>query len=179
MREPVDEARLRRFLRALGEHAAREGACYLTGGATAVLLGWRTTTVDVDMKLVPEQDEVLRALPRLKDELRTNVELVSPGDFIPLPCGWEERSVSAGREGRLSFYHFDPYAQALAKLERSHPRDLEDVAAMLDRRLVDGARHTELFEEIAPQLYRFPAVHPGRFRERVRRAARSGPARRS
>ena len=167
MREPVDATRVRRFLRALGEHAGRDGACYLTGGATAVLLGWRTTTVDVDIKLVPEQDEVLRALPRLKDELRTNVELVSPGDFIPLPSRWEERSLSAGREGRLSFYHFDPYAQALAKLERSHARDLDDVAAMVDRDLVEPMRLVELFAEIEPQLYRFPAVDPRRFRERV------------
>ena len=170
MREPVDATRVRRFLRALGEHAGRDGACYLTGGATAVLLGWRTTTVDVDIKLVPEQDEVLRALPRLKDELRTNVELVSPGDFIPLPSRWEERSLSAGREGRLSFYHFDPYAQALAKLERAHAQDVADVRALVERRLVDPARALAYFDEIEPRLFRYPAVDPRSFRARVEEA---------
>ena len=57
-----------RFMRAVGV-AAREGDCYLTGGATAVLLGRRATTLDVDIMLEPEQDEVLRALPRIKDDL--------------------------------------------------------------------------------------------------------------
>lgn len=40
-------------MRAAGEAAAREGVCYLTGGATAVLLGWRATTIDVDLRLEP------------------------------------------------------------------------------------------------------------------------------
>jgi hypothetical protein len=34
--------------------------------------------------LVPEQDDVLRAIPQLKDRLRINVELASPADFIPV-----------------------------------------------------------------------------------------------
>ena len=57
MRELADEERIGRFLLALGEAAVGEGTCYLTGGATAVLLGWRPTTVDVDIALDPEQDE--------------------------------------------------------------------------------------------------------------------------
>src|SRR6266508_3133195 len=63
MRELADEERIRRFMRALGDAASREGECFLTGGTTAVLLGWRPTTLDVDIRLEPEQDAVLRALP--------------------------------------------------------------------------------------------------------------------
>lgn len=63
------------------------GTCYLAGGATAVLVGWRATTIDVDVALEPEQDELLRELPRIKSELQVNVELASPRDFIPLPSG--------------------------------------------------------------------------------------------
>lgn len=154
-------------MRALGAEASREGACYFTGGATAVLVGWREATIDIDIALVPEQDELLRALPRMKDELRVNVELAAPGDFIPLPSGWEERSISAGREGGLSFFHFDPYSQGLAKLERGHTRDLEDVRAMVAARLVDPTRVLAMFEEIEPQLYRFPAINPRSFRRRI------------
>src|SRR2546423_13783931 len=95
-------------MRALGAEAAEDGAVYFTGGVTAVLLGWRASTLDVDILLTPEQESVLRAVPRLKNELRVNVELASPRDFIPVPDGWEDRSVFAAREGRLSFYHFDP-----------------------------------------------------------------------
>jgi len=141
----------------------------LTGGATAVLLGWRPTTVDVDLKLVPEQDAILRAISRLKDKLSINVELASPGDFIPLPAGWEERSVLAKRGRRLSFHHFDPYSQALSKLERDHARDREDVHALLASGLVDSRRLRAYFEEIEPLLYRFPAIDPPAFRARVER----------
>lgn len=179
MRELAGADRIRQFMRALGAAAATEGVCYLAGGATAVLLGWRETTIDVDIALVPEQDELLRALPDIKDELRVNVELASPADFIPLPHSWEERSVSAGREGLLSFFHLDPYSQALAKIERGHARDVEDVGAMISSRLVDRDRLLDAFAEIEPELYRFPAIDPRSFRKRVEAAcaAGTGPAR--
>jgi hypothetical protein len=78
--------------------------------------------------------------------------------------------VFAGREGRLSFYHFDPYAQTLAKLERAHAQDLADVAEMVRRNLVDPARARAAFDELEPDLYRFPAVDPRAFRRRVEEA---------
>ncbi len=173
MRERADAERIRRFMSLLGRAAPRDGVCYLTGGATAVLVGWRATTIDVDIALEPEQDELLRTIPALKDELRINVELVSPGDFIPLPAGWFGRSPTAAREGRLTFRHFDPYSQALAKLERGHAHDLEDVAALLERGLVEAVRLRQSFEEIEPQLYRFPAIDPVAFRESVEAATTS------
>lgn len=172
MRERVDADRVREFMRALGTAARAEGICYLAGGTTAVLVGWRATTVDVDIKLDPEQDEILRALPEIKRRLRMNVELATPADFIPLPAGWQERSPSVAREGVIAFRHFDPYSQALAKLERAHERDLQDVEAMIDHGLVERARLPSMFEEIEPELYRFPAIDPTSFRRRVEHAAR-------
>lgn len=167
MRELADAERIGRLMHALGRAAATEGVCYLTGGATAVLVGWRQTTIDVDLKLDPEHDEVMRALPRLKDELAINVELASPGDFVPLPAGWAERSPFVAREGTLTFRHFDPYSQALAKLEREHAQDLEDVEAMTKLALVEPDRLRALFAEIEPLLYRFPAIDPPSFRRAV------------
>ncbi len=167
MRELADAERIHRFMRALGASADTDGAVYLTGGATAVLLGWRTSTIDVDVMLPADSDALLRALPRIKNELEINVELASPADFIPVPAGWEARSLFAGREGRLSFYHFDPYSQALAKLERAHAQDLLDVRAMVDTGLVNPLRALAYFDEIEPVLYRFPAIAPVSFRRRV------------
>lgn len=158
-------------MRSLGAAARADALVYMTGGATAVLLGWRETTIDVDIAaVVPESDELLGALPRLKDELQVNVELASPADFIPAPAGWEDRSLFIVREGRLSYYHLDPYSQALAKLERAHTQDLEDVEAMLERELVEPGRALEYYEEIEALLYRFPAVDAASFRRRVEQA---------
>lgn len=167
MRGLADEARIRRFLRALGAAAEEEAVVYLTGGATAVLEGWRGTTVDIDIRIEPESDALLRALPRLKDELAINVELASPADFIPVPRGWEERCPFVAREGRVTFRHFELAAQALAKLERGHDRDLADVEAMLERGLVDRDSLRSRFDEIEAELYRFPAIDPAAFRRRV------------
>ena len=117
MREPVDAARIRRLLEALGRAAERDVRVYLVGGTTAVLMGWRASTIDVDFVMRPEDDAVLRAIPALKERLAMNVELASPADFIPLPAGWEERGTFVGRFGRIDAYHFDLYAQALANSE--------------------------------------------------------------
>jgi hypothetical protein len=170
MRELADADRIYRFMRALGAEADADGAAYFTGGATAVLFGWRGTTIDVDLKLVPETERLLRTLVRLKDELEINVELASPADFIPVPPGWEDRSVFIAREGRFSFYHFDLYAQALAKVERAHVQDLEDVRSFIESGRVEQARAFSYFEELEPELYRYPAVDPRAFRRRAEEA---------
>lgn len=152
---------------ALGRIAAEEGQCYLAGGTTAVLIGWRDSTIDVDIRLEPEQESVLRGISALKHEQRINIELASPADFVPLPSGWRERSPTVGRFGRLSFLHFDLYSQALAKLERGHAQDLEDVQAMLSLGLVEGDGLRRMYGEIEPELYRFPAIDGTRFRAAV------------
>jgi hypothetical protein len=172
----ADAERLRRFLRELAREADSEAAVYLTGGATAVLLGWRETTVDADILIVPEQDALYRALPRLKEELHMNVEIASPAHFVPELPGWGERSLLIERQGLVSFYHYDPYSQALAKIERGHAKDLADVDELLARGLVDPKRLRELFEAVAPQLYRYPAIDPASFRNRLAEALRPKPS---
>ncbi|MGH7676345.1 MAG: DUF6036 family nucleotidyltransferase, partial [Gemmatimonadales bacterium] len=92
MRGLADPARVRRFMGALAPEAREDGRVYFTGGATAVLLGWRSSTIAVDLELVPEKDALLRAIAHVKEELQLNVELASPADFIPVPPGWENRS---------------------------------------------------------------------------------------
>jgi uncharacterized nucleotidyltransferase DUF6036 len=167
MRRPVDAERLRRFMQALGPEAERDVRLYFTGGATAILFGWRTSTVDVDLKLEPDDDRVLQALPRLKERLEINVELAAPDQFIPEVPGWQDRSLYIAREGRIAFYHYDPYSQALAKLERGHSLDLEDVNKMLETGLIDRQELLRRFEQIEPLLHQHPAIDPVSFRRAV------------
>lgn len=79
-------------MRGAGAAAGHPTRLYLVGGATAILEGWRESTVDVDIHLVPEDDALFRAIPRLKEELEINVELASPAHFIPELPGWKTRS---------------------------------------------------------------------------------------
>jgi hypothetical protein len=169
MRELATPETIERFLRALGRAASSPSRIYLTGGATAILLGFRASTVDIDLKLIPESDEILRAIPKLKDELRVNVELAAPDQFIPPLPGWQERSRFIRQEGPLAFYHYDLYAQVLAKLQRGHEKDLADARAFLEAGLVEPGRLRELFEAIEPELYRYPALDPETFRRAVER----------
>ena len=170
MRRPVDEERIRRFMSELGEEADREGRLYFTGGATAVLLGWRASTIDVDIKMQPEADRLFRALPRIKEKLQINIEMAAPDQFIPELLGWKERSAFIGRQGRLSFFHYDFYAQALSKIQRGHAQDRSDVRAMIERGLIDRGELRWRFEEIEPQLYRYPAIDPAAFRKALEQA---------
>ncbi|MGH9195927.1 MAG: DUF6036 family nucleotidyltransferase, partial [Acidimicrobiia bacterium] len=87
--------------------------------------------------------------------------------FIPVASDWRERSTWIVTHGSVSYFHFDLYAQALAKLERGHEQDLADIEQMLSRELIDRAKTLEYFAEIEPNLYRFPAVDPVSFRQVV------------
>jgi hypothetical protein len=167
MRQIADAQRIERFMRALGEACRHPARVYFTGGATAVLYGWRATTIDIDVKFVPEHDALFRAIPTLKERLQLNVELAAPSDFIPVKPGWEDRSPFIANEGPLTFHHFDLYAQALAKVERGHTQDLDDVREMLRRGLIEREDALRYFEEIEPRLYRFPALDPASFRAAV------------
>jgi len=140
---------------------------YLVGGATAVLFDWRDSTVDVDIKLIPDSDEILRTLPKLKENLHINIELAAPDDFIPAVPGWQERSRFIRREGSIDFFHYDFYGQALAKIERGHETDLADVKHMLEMGLIEPNRMWELFLKIEGELYKYPAINRESFHSAV------------
>jgi hypothetical protein len=75
MRQLADAGRIRGFMRPLGRVADADTAAYFTGGTTAVLVGWRTTTIDFDLIFAPERGAPLRAIPALKEGLATNLLL--------------------------------------------------------------------------------------------------------
>lgn len=167
MRAAVDAARIGEFIRQFAQAARQPARVYFTGGATAVLEGWRTSTIDLDLKLVPDDDALLRALVALKERLSMNIELASPDAFIPVRDGWEERSRFVAQAGPLTFLHFDFVAQALAKIERGHAQDVEDVRHMLARGLVTADGLQRAFESTAPEMFRYPAIDVGTFRRSV------------
>jgi hypothetical protein len=82
------------------------------------------------------------------------VEPAGPGDFIPLPSGWEERSPFLGRYGGLDVFAFDPVSTALAKIERGTSQDIDDVIALLSVGRLDLAELARGFDEILPRLER-------------------------
>jgi hypothetical protein len=160
MRPPLDRTRLGLILAELARVTTAPTTLYLVGGSTALEVGWRPTTVDLDLVIEPERDEILRSIPELKERLDVNVEFASPLDFLPELPGWRDRSTFVNQIGDLTVRQFDPYSQALAKLERGFDQDRQDVDAMVRRGMVEPSRLLELFDTIAPELFRFPVVDP-------------------
>ena len=172
-REPSNAEKVRQLMRQLGEEATGAGRVYLVGGASAVLVGWRATTVDVDLKLAPEPPGVFEAIARAKTELNMNVELAAPDDFIPALPDWQARSVFVARHGSVDFLHYDFYGQALAKVERNHDLDLRDLEAMHRLQLIEPDALMRFFTAIEPSLVRYPAIDADCFRNKVQRAVES------
>jgi len=156
-------------MNALGREARSEARVYFTGGVTAVLNGWRESTVDIDIRISPELTELFQALPQLKERLRVNIELASPPDFIPPLPGWEDRSIHITRVGKVDFYHFDLYSQALSKIERNHSQDKTDVEAMFRDKLIDPEKLFALYDSIAAEVFRYPALDAVTLAAKVRR----------
>ena len=175
MRQPITSERLQEFMQVLGERVTQLTRVFLVGGASAVLLGWRNSTIDIDLKVIPDSDEILRLVAVLKERLGINIELASPDDFIPELPGWQDRSIFISQVGKLTFLHYDFYAQALAKIERGHDLDLSDVRNLFQVNLVEREKLRQLFSQIESQLYKYPAIDPKSFRQAVEDAvARAG-----
>ena len=169
MRNKVTAGQLHEFMRALGQAATKPARIFLVGGATAVLCGWRESTIDIDLKIQGGSEDVLKGISELKERLQINVELASPDDFIPPLPSWEDRSRFIRQEGKLTFLHYDFYAQALAKIERGHRMDLLDIQAMIDQKLIDVKRLLEFFAAIEPEIYKYPAIDSAQFRASIER----------
>ncbi len=132
-------------------------------------MGWRQTTVDLDLKLDPEPEGVFAAIAEVKNMLDANIELASPDQFVPELPGWAERSIPIERCGAVELLHYDPYGQALAKIARGHARDRADVEAMIDTGLVRPPRLLELFEAVRERLLRYPALDAAVLQDRMER----------
>lgn len=99
--------------------------------------------------------------------MNINIELASPQDFLPPLPGWRDRSVFIGKQGQISFYHYDFTAQALAKLSRGFDRDIKDIEAMYAQKLFSLNQLQNSFEAIEPELIRFPSLNADLLRSKV------------
>jgi hypothetical protein len=94
LRQKVDSERIKLFFKRLSERFRRPGRVYLVGGTSLVFEELRQQTVDIDVVIdvsPADHGKFIQAVRELKDELSINVEEASPGDFIPLPSGYENR----------------------------------------------------------------------------------------
>jgi sugar phosphate isomerase/epimerase len=180
-REDATRANIGAFLRELGRQFPGSGSLYLAGGAMLVYQGFRPRTVDIDYRVdLGEGDDTLfiRALRAAQKVVPVNVEPASPADFIPLPAGWRERCRFLAQEGGLAICAFDPVSTALAKIERGHERDIDDVLALCRAGVIGVEQIVAAFEEIAPRIETeaLPRITEEDFRRKVEAFVRRAQA---
>ena len=170
MRKPLTKTLLDETLKALSRETHGEGSVYLTGGASAVVEGWRDATLDIDLKIDPEPQGIFKAIRSVKRSKKVNIELVSPSDFIPQISGWRERSIWIDRYGSLDVFHYDFTSQALSKIERGHDQDIADVHNMLAGRYVSPNELSCGFNLIRDRLIYYPRLIEEHFEQRLQEA---------
>jgi hypothetical protein len=150
------------LMQELARRAPRKGSyrvCFV-GGGTAVYLGWRRSSVDVDV--YSDTDVVFREIQEIKELLHINIEFARPEDFVPPLHGSAERHVFIEKIRSIAFFHYDPYAQLLSKVVRGFQRDLEDAREFVRSGMVEPGVFRSLVAKIPDSAYaRYPALSRG------------------
>lgn len=168
MRALLTRDRLRDLMRAIAAAAPRRGSfrVFIVGGGTAVWYGWRDSTIDADLSA--DDDAVFRRIQEVKERLQLNIEFARPEHFVPPLAGSDERHIPIETIGRVSFYHYDPYAQLLSKIVRGFRTDVIDAEAFVRSGMVDPDRFRALVERIPDSAYaRYPALSRTAIRKAV------------
>ncbi len=170
MREDLTRERLHLLMNELSQTAPPGGSynVYFVGGGTAVFLGWRPSTIDID--LFSDSDDVFRDIQGIKERLNMNIEFARPEDFVPALRGTAGRHVYIDKIGSISFYHYDPYSQVLFKVVRGFQRDLDDAGEFIRSGLVDVQTLRSLVTVIPDSSY---ARYPNLSRPAVEKAVES------
>jgi hypothetical protein len=159
MRGELTTGALRRLMKEIARRApgGQSYRVFLVGGGTAVMAGWRGSTIDAD--LFADDEAVFRDIQEIKERLQVNVELARPEDFVPPLAGSDARHLLIETIGRVSFYHYDPYAQLLSKVVRGFRKDMLDAESFVASGMVDPERFRSLVHDIPEAAYaRYPAI---------------------
>jgi hypothetical protein len=176
MREAV-LADLSALIDTVGRRLTAPARLYLVSRTSHIAEGWwdRVPALELagdaqDPKTSRPQDlgEAVREAAR---GLGVGVVWESPADIIPLPTGWQERSLPAtlGQGGTLEVRHFDPYSVVLRLIARG---DEPDYVAALEYVLhgwVEPARLESLLTEVVPRMTNQTlAQDPAEFRRKFK-----------
>jgi hypothetical protein len=95
----------------------------------------------------------------IKERLQVNIELARPEDFVPPLQGSDDRHLFIDTIGRVSFFHYDPYAQLLSKVVRGFNRDMQDAENFVASGMVDPKRFRSLVQRIPDRSFaKYPAL---------------------
>ena len=156
MRQKVGRPEIERFLTEVGR-TRQSGRFYLVGGAALVHRGIRPgETLDIDVQITIDPANLMAEIAQLKHRLNINIEFASPGDFMPLPDGWEARSEFLKRYGQVDVFYFDWYSIALSKIERASRLDIADVQLLVNQGFVDVDELDNVYQNVRDKIGNSP-----------------------
>jgi hypothetical protein len=168
VRDKLTRDSLRALMRELSRSAGKTGdyRVYLVGGGTAVLEGWRASSVDAGLHA--SREDIFRDVQAIKERLHLNIELVRPEHFVPPLEGSADRHVFIETMGRVSFHHYDPYAQLFSKIVRGFERDLVDARSFIKSGMVNAGQFRDLVQAIPDDAWsKYPRHSPSAVRQAV------------
>ena len=147
----------------------RRDRLYLVSRTSHLAEGWCDRVPAFELAGNAELGEAVREACRA-----LGVDLVweSPADVIPLPEGWEERSLPAtiGQSGTaLELRHFDPYSVVLRLVARGDEPDYVAALEYVQHGWVEPARLESLLTDVVPRLTNQTlAQDPAEFRRKFK-----------
>lgn len=88
-----------------------------------------------------------------------NIDFAQPEDFVPPLRGSSDRHLFIDTVGKVSFYHYDPYAQLLSKVVRGFNRDMQDAEDFILSGMVDPELFRSLVQRIPERSFtKYPAL---------------------
>ena len=157
-RKIITKETLQSFMKSIGKMLKKRATLYLTGGSTAILYGFREGTIDID--IAGDMDELFSYIPKIKERLQINIEMAKPTDFVPSLPGEENRHITIGTFGKVTFMHFDPYAQVFSKIVRGHETDIADAKALVAAKLVEAKKLCEMVKKLPDDHFaRYPRLN--------------------
>lgn len=87
------------------------------------------------------------------------MDIVPLDKFIPLPDGYEKRSIYIGKFENLEVYVFDPYSISLSKVDRGFFTDFDDIVFLVKNGYIDFDKLSEITQTSALQSKKYD-LHP-------------------
>ena len=162
--------------------ASRTRRLYLVSRTSHLAEGWCDRVPAIELAADAGSAGLGEAMREAGRSLGIDVVWESPADVIPLPTGWEERSLRAdglaevagpaigdGSAGPLELRHFDPYSVVLRLVARGDEPDYVSALEYVLHGWVEPARLEGLLGEVVPRMTNQTlAQDPAEFRRKFK-----------
>jgi hypothetical protein len=177
-------AELCALIAAVRRSVAAPARLYLVSRTSHLAEGWCDRVPAFELAGDAGRAELGEAVREAAQALGVDLVWESPADVIPLPVGWEERSLGAealakaarpamiGRGGTgnaLELRHFDPYSVILRLIARGDEPDYVAALEYVLHEWVEPARLESLLGEVVPRMTNETlAQDPAEFRRKFK-----------